>query len=832
MNNRSRWIVPFMLLLSSFALVGKAQTTLETQVKSALTDHYKKYPQEKIFIHTSQPVYTTRQTIWYKLYAMAYGKPSALSKIVYVQLVNGSGRIIIQNKLPLNKGMAYGNIDLPDSLKTGWYQLKGFTAWMMNFDDSACYHQNVYIQNTADSVQQALAKSTSKYHVNFYPEGGDMVAGNPCNVAFKANDNAGLPVNIEGDVLNDSKKIVAKLKIQHNGMGFFNLEPTAGITYTAIVHFPDSTVQRVVLPAVKKEGITLQANAVSANEVQLNVMYAGPADKYENVLLTAFQNNGKVVTYPLQLGRGINPFSIQKRGFSTGLLRLTIFDSNGIPAAERVVFIDNHDQLSLNLKADTLSAQPYSKQAFNLALKGDETVSSSFSVSVSDADAGVNNSAENICSYMLLSSELRGYIHDPAWYFTNNNDTLHQQLDLVMLTNGWRHFNWSRILDKEAMSLRYPVEKTQFIAGRIVDYINPVTEKDQFTIKLLILNQDSSKFIGYVTPDSSGSFLLNDYNHSGTSKLFMEASDRKNHVKKLKIDLYSSLGDSLKSVQYLPNDFKSNMPPVSGYLLSAALAQKLADFQTRGINMKTIIVKDKKISPTEQLIKDHVTPLYTSIHEYTLDLVNNPTVNMNLVDYIKGKFPGLMISDGGIFTYLGNNTLQSSSALPKTSKTSTGAPGGAPVVTAEPATPYFFLNEAPITILDVADITLSDVALIRFMPPPIVFAPYNGGNMGAILIYTKKNTDEIGNFVSREEFNQYTFNGYTIAREFSSPDYSLNANKPADNRITLYWNDDLVPDSTGHVKFHFYNSSKAKKYRVIIQGMDANGRLGVLDEIF
>jgi len=132
----------------------------------------------------------------------------------------------------------------------------------------------------------------------------------------------------------------------------------------------------------------------------------------------------------------------------------------------------------------------------------------------------------------------------------------------------------------------------------------------------------------------------------------------------------------------------------------------------------------------------------------------------------------------------------------------------------------------------VADITLSDVALIRFMPPPIVFAPYNGGNMGAILIYTKKNTDGIGNFVSREEFNQYTFNGYTITREFSSPDYSINANKTADNRITLYWNHDLVPDSTGHVKFHFYNSSKAKKYRVVIQGMDANGRLGVLDQVF
>ena len=383
---------------------------------------------------------------------------------------------------------------------------------------------------------------------------------------------------------------------------------------------------------------------------------------------------------------------------------------------------------------------------------------------------------------------------------------------------------------KSGINLHYPVEKEQFIAGRILNYVKPATSKDQFTIKLLILNQDSSKFIGYVTPDSTGSFILNDYNHNGLSTLFMETSDRKNRVKKLKINLFNTPGDSLKYVQYLPGMDNEGSVSASASFLSGAKAEKETEFQSKGILLKVVNVKGEKISPTDEIISSHVSPQYTSVHEYTLDLVNNPTVDMPLIDYIRGRFPGLRIEESGgetYFYYLSDNTLQSRNTIPT-------KPGNnsATQTTPSPAMPYIYLNEAPAVFEDVEYINLNDVALIRYMPPPVVFAPYNGGNAGALLIYTKNNADDRHNISRNEEFNQYTFNGYTITREFSAPDYSRNPNGAPDNRSTLYWAHDLNTDSKGNIKFRFYNSDKAKKYRVVIEGMDKDGRLGVVDEVF
>jgi hypothetical protein len=147
--------------------------------------------------------------------------------------------------------------------------------------------------------------------------------------------------------------------------------------------------------------------------------------------------------------------------------------------------------------------------------------------------------------------------------------------------------------------------------------------------------------------------------------------------------------------------------------------------------------------------------------------------------------------------------------------------------------PFFYLNEAPIQFDDLATISLTDVALIRYLPPPVVFAPLNGESIGALLIYTKNAKDGRRALQSSENFDKYTFDGYTITREFSSPDYGPGKEiRLPDIRTTLYWNPDLNTDLSGNARFYFYNSDKAKHYRVVIQGMDAEGRIGYLSQVF
>lgn len=345
----NHFVVPvtsrFLIALFGFALVfcvsasfaQNERDAFSRQLKNSLSSYYKKYPAEKVFVHTNQGVYYSCETIWYKTYTMAYGTPSALSAIVYVQLTDTSGNVVTQNKLPLLNGTAHGNMDINRQLKTGWYKLSAFTSWMMNFDRDGFYQQKIFIRNVRDVIMSRNEpKNKPAYHVTFYPEGGDLVDGNICKIAFKACSDGGLPVKIEGIVKDNSGTAIADLLPIHDGMGRFEIEALAEKSYVANVKFPDGSVQEIKLPEVKQSGICLQALQNDAL-IQLKIAYAGLAEKYENCTLAAFQNNGHVNTYPLKLVKGINQFNIEKNDFSSGILRLTVFDNDKIPCAERIL---------------------------------------------------------------------------------------------------------------------------------------------------------------------------------------------------------------------------------------------------------------------------------------------------------------------------------------------------------------------------------------------------------------------------------------------------------------------------------------------------------------
>src|SRR6185312_13761770 len=315
---RRSFLSVIFLSLAICCAAQKPVDTLEAHVRNSLITWYKKYPQEKVFIHSNQQLYGGGETIWYKAYVTAYGKPSALSGIVYVQLTDTAGNVVAQNKLPLVDGVAHGDIDISRTLKSGWYRLSSFTAWMMNFDRQAWYSQQIYISNPADTVAPTYPQAKKKqYHISFYPEGGEMINGAVTKIAFRAVDNDGHPVAVKGTINDRANKEVARFQSVHDGMGEFMLEAQAGSSYSANVLFPDGSRQRTGLPEVKTIGISLQADQTS-NAIQLQLFFAVPKDQFENCVLVATQTSGQVVTHLLKLAKGINLFELPKAGFSTG----------------------------------------------------------------------------------------------------------------------------------------------------------------------------------------------------------------------------------------------------------------------------------------------------------------------------------------------------------------------------------------------------------------------------------------------------------------------------------------------------------------------------------
>ncbi|MCO5950114.1 hypothetical protein NAF19_24665 [Mucilaginibacter sp. RT5R15] len=812
--------------------------TSAARLKDCLTAYFKKYPSEKVFVHTNQDVYTSGETIWYKVYAMAYGKPTALSHIVYLQLTDTAGNVIMQNKLHITNGTAHGNLDINQQLKSGWYRLSAFTAWMMNFDRDGYYQQKIFIKNLADSTSIQVKKTAAKktLHLDFYPEGGEIIDDNMSNIAFRAYDSDGVAVNVAGVVTDNTGTTVAQFNTVHDGMGQFAINAFANSTYTASVQFADGSTQQFELPPIKENGICLRASQ-NESTVALKIAYVGAHLKFANCVLVAFQNNGAVSSYPLKLKRGANLFNLPKAGFVTGILRLTVFDGDKIPCAERIVFINKHDIQPTAIKPDTLSFAPGAYNSFSTALKDEngQPINGSFSVSVTDAGAFDKTAAgQNIFSALLLSPELNGEVNTPGYYFKNTSDSLARQLDLVMLTRGWRHFVWQKILSGSSEAIKYPVENSQYVAGKITGYKSPGGLKDKSQVKILVMNQDSSKFIGYVTPDSSGSFIIKDFNHAGLSDVYLQSTDKKNQPEKLTGKLFGNISDSLKRAK--TDGFAPEVPPgISSYYIAGSKADENTRFKNNVIILKTVKIKSTKTTPTEKLVDDHVSPLFHSNREFTLDLVNNPTLNIGLVNYIRGRFPGLQIIGDNtqtVFLYRGGNS------LPKPNKPadvteSTGMQAEMGIGADKSQLPYFYLNEVPVDFTAVKDINLEEVAMIRFLPPPVSFAPFNGGNAGTMMIYTKKQADEIKAMKGMAGYDHFIFNGYSVSREFSAPDYSKSGfGKTTDSRAALYWNHDIGTNSSGVLKFRFYNSGRANKFRIILQGMDTEGRLFYAEQVF
>jgi hypothetical protein len=810
----------FALLL---ILPHKTNAQEAFKIDAGLQWFYKIFPQEKVYVQTDKDQYIAGQSLWFSIYAISYGTPSDISKIVYIQLISPNGNVAAQAKFQMEKGKAAGGLVLADSLRSDVYELRCYTAWMLNFDEHFIFHKTIYIQNPVQQIKQVVTKITdvNHFHIDFLPEGGDLVDGILCNTAFKAIDKNALPVEVTGELLDEQKNQVATLQTVHDGMGSFSFIPHLPHEYSGRVRFNDGQMIDVPLPSIKPFGVVLKVIEQNDSEVNIAIFHRDEyTNQYEDLVLAVYESSGRFAVYPLQIEKGKNIFSIKKTQFTSGILRLSLFSVNGVPLAERVLFLDKKDRLNIGLSIDSLSFRSRSNNQFIIQIKNTdgEKDTANFSVSVTDADiVPIDSLSNNICSSMLLSSELNGYIHNPSYYFQKTDDKVKGALDLIMLTNGWRHFKWEDVMNEKSIELKYTAEREQDLEGEIEDYDINLIKKEKYKLKILIQNEDSSKFIGYAEPDSNGRFILSDYPVKGKSTVFYEwVKGGKGKIKDLKVKLFNNSQDSFQIAPYMPRISESI---VRIFKDTTEISYVLS--QHKGM-LKPVTVRGHVLTKTERVISKYVSNEFMEGRASTIDFINNFYPNNNrMFEFLMGRFPGLTIrgtEDLPVFEYEGMATLHNSAS------DSDGNPA---------AVPYFYVNEVLTSWEDVKNIPFSDIALIQFLPPPVAIAPFNGGFRGVITVYLRRGDETEPASGITENYNRYIFNGFNVTREFYSPDYSHKNfdTSVQDNRSTLYWNPNLSTNADGKVHFHFYNSDKTKRYRVVIEGMDKEGRLGYFSAI-
>jgi hypothetical protein len=443
-------------------LVFLVQTAFCQTPDDLLEKVRKQYTSEKIYIHYDKQSYRAGETIWIKAYVTENGLLTQKSTVCNLDLINDIGVRVDRKILPLIKGVAAGSIDLPGSLPQGSYTVRCYTRRMMNFGTSNYYYNVINIYNSRAESETGI--NLNQLHAYFFPESGSLIGGVSNIVAFKYTSGNGSPVDGQGKIVNSEGKEVATFTTSFNGMGKFEFTPSAGEKYRAICKSGTKSSVETALPDVLYEGSTLNVRRTAGQ-----YFFEIKSTAADNSLLAPAYILGRLqnkIVYRKKIGlsRKMAAEEIPCMSFPSGILTLTVFNNSDQPLCERLLFVNNIDYLvSGKFTTDTLSFLPRQKNTYTFNSITD-TLNGSYSVAVSNADNEVTTGSkqESILSRLLLTEDLKGYVYNSGYYLESDDEAHKENVDLLMLTSGWRRYKWNEILLNRFPSMAF--EDPDFIS--------------------------------------------------------------------------------------------------------------------------------------------------------------------------------------------------------------------------------------------------------------------------------------------------------------------------------------------------------------------------------
>jgi hypothetical protein len=405
-----------------------------------------------IYIQPNKGVYETSEDLWFKAYLLdaQFFTPSLLSKTLYLQLLNESTRKAVwQGKYEIHNGFADGHVYLQDSLPDGNYLLTAYSqhSFFANNEEFKAVRRIKIckeIKTLSASVPAAMKRSDDTKFIQFncFPEGGNLVAGIRSKLAFKAVGTTGFPIDVEGVLLEDSLPLV-KFKSSHAGMGSVSFTPLEGKKYQ--MRLSKSIVDTVFsLPRVMPQGITLQL--VNRDKEFLEFRVSQSPSLPQRTIYFRAQVRGVVCCVATGVLNTELKIKIPLKEFPyQGIAEFTLFDQGLLPVAERLVYVNPEKKLTVEAHLDKERFQTREKVLLKVKVtdQNGQPVVANLGVNVYDKLYRNADDPENILTHCYLSSQLRGKIYDPAFYFDTKNPDREEALDLLMLTQGWRRYVWT-----------------------------------------------------------------------------------------------------------------------------------------------------------------------------------------------------------------------------------------------------------------------------------------------------------------------------------------------------------------------------------------------------
>lgn len=646
-------------------------------------------------------------------------------------------------------------------------------------------------------------KSTSNQaNVQFFPESGELVTGIRSRVGFKAVGADGLGMKISGYITDKDNNKLTEFESEYAGMGHFRMHPLANETYTAHVKFEDGSEKSFPLPRILPQGYVLTVNNNDAENLSLTITTSEVLQPDAKLTLVA-QTNG-VVHFVAKNKLEAQSFSakIPKKRFPTGILQLTVFSPANQPVAERLVFINHSDFLKINLNTSKNEFEKREKVKLMLDVqdgKGNPTVGT-FSVAVIDETKVPFKelSETTIISNLLLSSDLKGFIENPNYYFTDIDEAKIRQLDILLLTQGWRRFEWKNILSDSFPNLVYQPETNMEITGRV----KTLSGKPVIGGKVTLFSSSGDVFLMDTLTDAKGEFKFQNLTFSDSTKFIVQARNEKDR-KNVEIELDripAQLVTKNKNEAMMEVNVNRSILP---YLQNSK--NQFEELRRYGLVGKSIMLAEVKVIEKKPVLKNSSNLNGAGNADAIIkseDLQNCAFITQ----CIQGRVAGVIVNNGIVYS---TRSMNSSFRGPVPMQI---------VIDGMMVEPEFLSSINP-----------NDVESIEILKSGANTAIYGMRGGGGVLVVNTKRGESNKDYRSYAPgIISYNPKGFYKRREFYSPDYAdpkINT-KMADLRTTVYWNPNIVSDSTGKASVEFFNGDGPGTYKAIIEGIDINGKVG------
>ena len=848
---------------------------------------------EKVYSHTDRSLYFPGESVWFKAYVVnASNTISAISEMMYADLISPKGTVVKTLRLPIQNGYSYGDFTINEDWVGGIYTLKLYTNWMRNYGDDHFFTKEITVQkvvqpnllmqlkfekegygkssevianfevkdlknqpladteitaalmidgktysskklktnaagklspkfklpkdlNTTDvllnilipykgsteSISRSVPVILDNLDVQFFPESGEIIAGTTNIIAFKALNEYGKPADVSGEILDSQGNKIVTFNSFHDGMGGFELNPVFGEKYYAQLTKPFVSEKKISLPRVHENGLRF-----SLKEENNQVLVSLHSTTKEALQLTVTNESGEL--FAKEIAASEKTITVDTNTFPAGITKFFLSNESKSSIAERLLFINYNKQLDVDIQIEKEIYNTREKVTVKVLTKDEKgmPVSSNLSVAVADNKlvSFADDKQDNILSYLLVSSELKGKIHKPVFYFDKKEPKAKKALDYVMLTHGWRrHITNNNV---SFITAKHQPEQLAIQHGAVVD-----SKGNPKKAHLLLFNSEDQKVLDFDTNDKGEFSFKLSKGYRFTLVAYTDDNSNLYIHKKSKNNGYASKPENKQGI---PNE-----NAVEGFFGVKKPNQKPIKKEAKA----SIALEEDSAALDEVVVVGYGTTKKSNLTGSIVTVrASELGTNENLVSVLQGRAAGVQITN------------------------TSGTPGSATKINIRGYSSISGNNQ-PLFIVDGVAVELnggihidtdkiSSVSVLKDLAATSLYG--SRASNGVVIVTTKNQNNRYYNKkkLNNKKYNNYAFtsfynytgNSLDVAREFYMPVYE-GENLPeerTDFRSTIYWNPIVQTDINGEASFEFYNSDAITSFKITTEGIGYNGLLG------